>query len=94
MKNWTELDQWVLSRLYDLNQKVIAAYDEYSFYRVYHALNQFFTVDLSATYLDILKDRLYTWKADGVERRGSQTVLYLMTDHLVRMLALVKVVFG
>jgi len=83
----TEVDQWALDRLYDLNQKITAAYEDYSFYKVYHALNTFFTVELSATYLDILKDRLYTWKADGKERRGSQTVLYYMTDYLVRMMA-------
>jgi isoleucyl-tRNA synthetase len=83
----TEIDQWALARLYELNKKITAAFEEYSFYKVYHALNTFFTVDLSATYLDILKDRLYTWKVDGVERRGSQTVLYHMTDYLVRMMA-------
>jgi isoleucyl-tRNA synthetase len=83
----TEIDQWALSRLATLTDNVTSAYDEYSFYKVYHALNQFFTVDLSATYLDILKDRLYTWKVDGVERRSSQTVLFLMTDYLVRMMA-------
>jgi isoleucyl-tRNA synthetase len=83
----TEIDQWALGRLYDLNQKVRAAYDEYAFYKVYHALNTFFTVDLSATYLDILKDRLYTWKADGVARRSAQTVIFKMTDYLIRMMA-------
>jgi isoleucyl-tRNA synthetase len=83
----TEIDQWAMGRLYDLTERVTAAYNEYSFYKVYHALNQFFTVDLSATYLDILKDRLYTWKADGKPRRSSQTVLYTMTDYLVRLMA-------
>ena len=83
----TELDQWALNRLNQLTETVTAAYDEYSFYKVYHALNNFFTVDLSATYLDILKDRLYTWKEDGLPRRSSQTVLFLMTDHLVRIMA-------
>jgi isoleucyl-tRNA synthetase len=83
----TELDQWALAKLYELNKKITDSYNEYSFYKVYHALTQFFTVDLSATYLDILKDRLYTWKEDGVERRGSQTVLYTITDYLVRMMA-------
>ena len=83
----TEIDQWALGRLYELNKKIHAAYEEYSFYKVYHALNTFFTVDLSATYLDILKDRLYTWRPDGVERRGSQTVLYHITDYVIRMMA-------
>jgi isoleucyl-tRNA synthetase len=83
----TELDQWALGRLYDLTQKLTSAYDEYTFNKVYHGLNSFFTVDLSATYLDVLKDRLYTWKADGVERRSAQTVVYTITDYLVRMMA-------
>jgi isoleucyl-tRNA synthetase len=83
----TELDRWALAKLYELHAKITEAYNEYSFYKIYHALNQFFTVELSATYLDILKDRLYTWKPDGVERRGSQTVLYTITDYLVRMMA-------
>lgn len=83
----TPLDQWALARLYDLNKKITEAYDEYSFYKVYHALNLFFTVDLSATYLDILKDRLYTWKANGPARRSAQTVIYTITDHLIRMMA-------
>lgn len=83
----TELDHWALNELYKLTTKVTEAYESYEFFKVYHLLNNFFTVTLSATYLDILKDRLYTWKADGVARRGSQTVLYLMTDYLIRMMA-------
>lgn len=83
----TPLDQWALARLFDLTQKVTEAYDSYSFYKVYHALNLFFTVDLSATYLDVLKDRLYTWKADGLQRRAAQTVIYTITDYLIRMMA-------
>lgn len=86
-ENMTEIDQWALARLSELNEKVTAAYEKYSFYEIYHALNQFFTVDLSATYLDILKDRLYTWKADGAARRSSQTALHLITVDLVKMMA-------
>ena len=83
----TTLDQWALGRLYELNRKLTDAFDEYSFYKVYHGLNSFFTVDLSATYLDILKDRLYTWKANGPQRRAAQTVIYTITDFLIRMMA-------
>lgn len=86
-KDMTALDQWALHRLHDLLERVTAAYDEYAFNKVYHALNQFFTVDLSATYMDILKDRLYTWKADGRARRSAQTALYLITDSVIRMMA-------
>lgn len=83
----TEIDRWALGRLADLIDKVTAAYDEYSFYKVYHLINNFFTVDLSATYLDVLKDRLYTWKADGLPRRSSQTAIHLMTEALTGMMA-------
>ncbi len=83
----TTLDKWTLNELNELIEKVTEAYDNYDFYKVYHALNTFFTVTLSATYLDILKDRLYTWKADGKARRGSQTVLYDLTDSLIRIMA-------
>lgn len=83
----TWVDKWALSRLANLHKEVTEAYDNYEFYKIYHALNIFFTVDLSATYMDVLKDRLYTWKHDGVARRGSQTVLYYMADYLIRMMA-------
>jgi isoleucyl-tRNA synthetase len=59
----------------------------YEFYKVFHALNNFFTTDLSATYLDILKDRLYTWKTDGLGRRSAQTVLFEMTEKTLVMMA-------
>lgn len=83
----TQIDQWMLHQLYILIDDVTKAYDKYEFYRVYHLLNHFFTVTLSATYMDILKDRLYTWKPDGTARRSSQTVLYLTTSSLIRMMA-------
>lgn len=72
----TPLDQWALNQLGQLIEKTTAAYDAFEFYKVYHSLNNFFALDLSATYLDILKDRLYTGKVDGPKRRGAQTVLY------------------
>jgi isoleucyl-tRNA synthetase len=75
-KDMTPLDHWALNQLQALIHKTTAAYDNYEFYKVYHALNTFFAIDLSATYLDILKDRLYTGKVNGVKRRAAQTVLY------------------
>lgn len=81
------LDRWALSKFNELVEKCTAGYEGYDFYKVYHALNEFFTVTLSATYLDILKDRLYTWKKDGRERRSSQTAFYLMLKELLPMMA-------
>ncbi|MBC7741643.1 MAG: isoleucine--tRNA ligase [Bdellovibrionaceae bacterium] len=83
----TQVDQWMLHKTNELITEVTAAYERYEFYRVYHLLNHFFTVTLSATYMDILKDRLYTWKANGLPRKSSQTVLHLTTSALIRMMA-------
>jgi isoleucyl-tRNA synthetase len=83
----TQIDQWMMNQLNQLIVDVTAAYDRYEFYRVYHLLNHFFTVTLSATYMDILKDRLYTWKTNGLPRRSSQTVLYHTTTTLIRLMA-------
>ncbi len=83
----TILDRWVLGRLNELVRKTTAAYENYEFYKVYHSLNTFFTVELSAGYLDMMKDRLYTWKKDGVPRRSSQTAFYILLDHLIRIMA-------
>lgn len=83
----TLLDRWALGRLNELIRKTSSGYENYEFYKVYHALNHFFTVELSAGYLDMLKDRLYTFKKDGLERRSAQTVLYTLVHHLVRVMA-------
>lgn len=71
-----ELDRWALLRLGELTTKVRQAYEDFEFHTIFHALNNFCSVDLSAVYLDILKDRLYTFRTDSPLRRGSQTVLY------------------
>jgi len=79
----TGYDQWALHRLARLHQDVTKAYDEYAFYRVYHLINQYVTTDLSAGYVDVIKDRLYTWRRSHPGRRSCQTVLYQILQHLV-----------
>lgn len=81
------IDRWALLKLDQLIRDCTAAYDSYNFFKVYHALNVFFTVDLSATYLDILKDRMYTGKKNGVARRASQTVFFEMLRALTGLMA-------
>ena len=83
----TQVDQWMMHQVTQLIIDVTTAYDKYEFFRVYHLLNNFFTVTLSATYMDILKDRLYTWKPDGLARRSSQTALYHVCTSVIRMMA-------
>jgi isoleucyl-tRNA synthetase len=86
-QDMTPLDQWALHKLGGLIDSTTAAYDAYEFYKVYHGLNTFFALDLSAAYLDILKDRLYTGKVAGVKRRAAQTVLYRTLHALCGMMA-------
>jgi len=70
------LDRWALAKLNTLVQEVTTAFDSYNYYKAYQALNLFFTVDLSARYLDILKDRLYVESKNSNLRKSSQYVLY------------------
>lgn len=82
-----ELDRWALLRMEQVKETVLKAYDDYEFHVMYHAVHNFCTVDLSAIYLDILKDRLYTEKADGKLRRSAQTAMYEILTTLVRLVA-------
>ena len=61
-KDLTPLDQWILDRFHQFMESVTQFYNHFEFYKVYQSLNQFFTIDLSNHYLDMIKDRLYTWK--------------------------------
>lgn len=81
------VDRHILSRYARLEQAVIAAYEAYDFQSLTHAVTEFVTVELSALYLDVSKDRLYTFRPDAHERRSAQTALYLLADGLVRLLA-------
>jgi isoleucyl-tRNA synthetase len=82
-----EIDSWALARTAELLERVQAAYNEYAFHKVYRGVYDFATVDLSAFYFDILKDRLYTAPAGSVRRRAAQTTLYRIADALVRVVA-------
>jgi isoleucyl-tRNA synthetase len=82
-----ELERWALHRTYGLARRVQAAYEAYEFHVIYHALNNFCAVDLSALYLDVRKDRLYCERPWSPERRATQTVLHAVLDVLVRLMA-------
>lgn len=81
-----ELDRWALYKMTNLIKKVNEAYSTYEFHLMFHAIHNFCVVDMSNFYLDIIKDRLYTSKADSKERRAAQTVMYEILQALVRML--------
>ena len=82
-----EIDKYALLKLNDLVRKCTESYENYDFHEAYQAINVFCVTDMSSFYLDIIKDRLYTAKANSKERRAAQTTMYIILDSLVRMLA-------
>ncbi|HXN05779.1 MAG TPA: isoleucine--tRNA ligase, partial [Nitrospiria bacterium] len=82
-----EIDRWAMARLHLLIGKVRKAYEEYEFHLVFHQINNFCAVDMSAFYLDILKDRLYTFSKNDPSRRAAQRVMADVVISLARMMA-------
>jgi isoleucyl-tRNA synthetase len=82
-----EVDRFALGRYGTAALTVLRAYEEYDYPTIFQAINQFATVDLSAFYADVSKDRLYTFAAASRERRSSQTAMYIIADGLTRLLA-------
>jgi len=82
-----EADRWALHRMQELRERVLAAYAAYEFHTVYHAVHNACSVDLSSFYLDIVKDRLYTFAVDSRERRAAQTAMAAILVDLLKLLA-------
>jgi isoleucyl-tRNA synthetase len=85
--NMPEIDRWALHQLEILKERVLTAYQEMEFHVIYQEVNGFCTTEMSAFYLDILKDRMYTSKASSLERLSAQTVMFRILETLVRTLA-------
>lgn len=81
------LDKFALHKLNRLAKDVTEAFDNYEFYKYFQYLQNFAAVDLSAFYLDIVKDRLYTAGKKSLSRRACQSVLFEISQALVRILA-------
>jgi isoleucyl-tRNA synthetase len=82
-----ETDRWALASLDEAAAKVLRGYENYDFQTVYQTLYNLVTVTLSARYFDIIKDRLYIFAPNSLERRSAQTALYEITDKMCRLLA-------
>jgi len=82
-----EIDKYILYRFKLLNEKIMKAFDNYEFHVFYHSFYSFCVVDLSAFYLDILKDRLYTYPKKSKARRSGQTVLNELITGMTRLMA-------
>jgi len=82
-----ELDQYMLRQTAELAEQVVSWYNEFAFHKIYHQILQFCTVELSAFYFDILKDRLYISAPSSPGRRSAQTTIWLIGETLVGLLA-------
>ncbi len=81
------LDRWAVGRAKAAQEEIVAAYDRYDFHGVVQRLMQFCSIEMGSFYLDIIKDRQYTAKSDGIARRSCQTALYYISEALVRWMA-------
>ena len=81
------LDRWILRRTADLQADITASYQAYDFHHIYQQLHNFCAGDLGGFYLDIIKDRQYTCRADSRARRSAQTALYHIAQAMVRWIA-------
>ncbi len=81
------LDFWAIQTTVDLQRRILKAYEEYNFPSIYQMIHNFCAVEMGSFYLDIIKDRQYTSRAEGRARRSSQTALYYILEALVRWLA-------
>jgi isoleucyl-tRNA synthetase len=81
------LDRWILERLHAVTAECLKAYETYEFRKVFNALNNFCTHDLSAVYVDATKDRMYCDAADSPRRRASQDAMYRIFTGIARLLA-------
>ena len=87
---WEEmqpLDQYILARTAELDAAIRKAYEDFEFHRAYQALNEFTNSDLSALYLDVVKDRLYTFAPQSKERRSAQTAMWRIAEAMTRLIA-------
>ncbi len=82
-----ELDRMIIISFHRLVKRITEAFDNYEFHVFYHALHNFCVIDLSAAYLHIIKDRIYIYKQDSLERRSAQSTLYELTDGILRLMA-------
>ncbi|KTG24185.1 isoleucine--tRNA ligase [Idiomarina sp. WRN-38] len=87
MNDMVELDRWIVGRAADLQKQLLEAYDNYQFHSVVQKLMHFCSIELGSFYLDIIKDRQYTAKSDGLARRSCQTALHHIAEALVRWMA-------
>ncbi len=86
-ESYTLLDLWILERLHSVTAECLKAYETYEFRKVFNALNNFCTHDLSAVYIDATKDRMYCDAPDSTRRRASQAAMHEIFTSIAKLLA-------
>lgn len=81
------LDRWIVAQADSLQKELIADYDAYNLHAVHKKLTHFCSIELGSFYLDIIKDRQYTAKSEGIARRSCQTAMYHLIEAMVRWIA-------
>jgi isoleucyl-tRNA synthetase len=81
------LDAWAIDRAALLQAEIVAAYESFQFHHIYQKLHNFCVTEMGGFYLDVIKDRQYTTRADSLARRSAQTALYHIAEALVRWIA-------
>jgi isoleucyl-tRNA synthetase len=87
LERMEEIDRWMLAKYADAATRMVKAYDDYDYPATFQIANQLITVDISAFYVDVTKDRMYTFGAKSQARRSGQTAMFLVVDGLARLLA-------
>jgi isoleucyl-tRNA synthetase len=82
-----EIDRWALAKYADAAARIVKAYEDYDYPGIFQVANHLITVDLSAFYIDVTKDRMYTFGAKSEARRSGQTAMFIIVDGLARLLA-------
>ncbi len=87
----TEIDRWALLKLQKLVEEVRESYEIYEYHKMYHAIHNFCTVEMSSFYMDVLKDRLYTLEPNNHVRKSAQTTMYKILTTLIKIISPVLV---
>ena len=86
-KNMPEFDRWILHKLALLVKETTLNYETYAFHKVYRDVYNFCVTEVSSIYLDVMKDKMYTFAKDSVERRSGQTVMFEVLEALLKLMA-------
>ena len=82
-----EIDRWALAKYADAAERIVKAYEDYDYPGIFQVASHLIAVDLSAFYVDVTKDRMYTFGARSDARRSGQTAMFIIVDGLARLLA-------